>query len=35
VATTIARKVEDDLETKILYRARQLKRAWMAQANAS
>jgi hypothetical protein len=35
VATTIARKVEDDLETKILYRARQLKRAWMAQAKAS
>ncbi|HEU0157043.1 MAG TPA: DUF3576 domain-containing protein [Stellaceae bacterium] len=35
VATTIARKVEDDLETKILYRARQLKRAWMAQVNAS
>ncbi len=32
VATSIARKVEDELETKILYRARQLKRAWMAAA---
>jgi hypothetical protein len=28
VATTIARKVEDDLETAILRRAGQLKRAW-------
>jgi hypothetical protein len=28
--TTIARQVEDDLETAILNRARQLKREWMA-----
>ncbi len=31
VDTTIARKVEDDLETTILHRARQLKRAWTAK----
>jgi hypothetical protein len=31
VATTIAKKVEDDLETAILRRAGQLKRAWMKQ----
>jgi Domain of unknown function (DUF3576) len=31
VATTIARKVEDDLETAILRRAGQLKRAWMKE----
>ena len=29
VATTVARKVEDDLETAILRRAGQLKREWM------
>jgi Domain of unknown function (DUF3576) len=31
VPTTIARKVEDDLETAILRRAGQLKRAWMKE----
>lgn len=31
VATTIARKVEDDLESAILRRAGQLKRSWMKQ----
>ena len=31
VATTIARQVEDDLETTILRRAGQLKRAWMKE----
>ncbi len=35
VETTIARSVDEDLETKILDRARQLKRAWMAAAAAS
>jgi len=30
-ATTIARKVEDDLETAILLRAGQLKRAWLKE----
>jgi hypothetical protein len=30
--TTIARQVETDLETAILDRARQLKRAWEAAA---
>lgn len=33
VETTIARKVEDDLETAILHRARQLRRAWAAVPN--
>ncbi len=31
VATTIARKVEDDLESAILRRAGQLKRSWMKE----
>ena len=31
--TTIARKAETDLETAILNRARQLKRAWAAAAS--
>lgn len=31
VATTVARKVQDDLETAILRRAGQLKRAWMKE----
>ncbi len=35
VATTIARKVEDDLETAILRRAGQLKRTWMKEWKAS
>jgi hypothetical protein len=35
VDSTIARNVADELETKILYRARQLKRAWVAAATAS
>jgi uncharacterized protein DUF3576 len=34
VATTIARKVEDDLETAILRRAGQLKRAWLKEWKA-
>jgi hypothetical protein len=32
--TTIARQVETDLETAILDRARQLKRAWAAAAKS-
>ncbi len=35
VATTIARKVEDDLETAILRRAGQLKRNWLKEWKAS
>jgi uncharacterized protein DUF3576 len=35
VDSTIARKVADELETRILYRARQLKRAWVAAVTAS
>ncbi len=35
VRTTIARKVEDDLETAILRRAGQLKRAWLKEWKAS
>jgi hypothetical protein len=30
--STVDRKVQEDLETRILYRARQLKRAWTAAA---
>ena len=35
VATTIARKVEDDLETAILRRAGQLKRTWLKEWKTS
>ncbi len=35
VDSTVASKVADELETKILYRARQLKRAWVAAATSS
>jgi Domain of unknown function (DUF3576) len=33
--STIARNVQEDLQTKILYRARQLKQKWIAQAASS
>jgi hypothetical protein len=33
VESTVDRKVQEDLETKILYRARQLKRAWTAASS--
>jgi hypothetical protein len=32
---TVARKVEQDLETKILYRARQLRQKWQVEAASS
>jgi hypothetical protein len=32
--STVDRKVQEDLETRILYRARQLKRAWTAPASS-
>jgi Domain of unknown function (DUF3576) len=35
VDSTVASKVVDQLETKILYRARQLKQEWVAAAKAS
>jgi Domain of unknown function (DUF3576) len=35
VQSTIERKVQEDLETKILYRARQLKQKWIAEAKSS
>jgi hypothetical protein len=31
---TVARKVEQDLETKILYRARQLRQKWLVEASS-
>ena len=34
VDSTVDRKVQEDLETKILYRARQLKRAWTASSSS-
>jgi Domain of unknown function (DUF3576) len=34
VDSTIDKKVQEDLETKILYRARQLKREWTAPASS-
>jgi Domain of unknown function (DUF3576) len=35
VESPIARKVQEDLETKILYRARQLRQKWIAAAASS
>jgi hypothetical protein len=34
VESTIARKVQEDIETKILYRARQLRQKWITQASS-
>jgi hypothetical protein len=34
VDSTVDRKVQEDLETKILYRARQLKREWTAPSSS-
>jgi hypothetical protein len=34
VASTVDKKVQEDLETRILYRARQLKRAWTAASSS-
>jgi Domain of unknown function (DUF3576) len=34
VESTVDRKVQEELETRILYRARQLRKAWMAQVKS-